>query len=189
MKKFKLVIPFLTLILASACSKTNIRDNSTAVKEVLEAKDQVLQKSMFRLLTIQEKSEVWQSKFMNYLEKNKLNEQQRIFVVEISKIIKPELFDYSNHSYRKSTGESSIRKRTAELFGSEESYNLLATLSILKKTTPDIIGVRTGPFGNCSCSQTSDWCHDVLTCRSFICKTTSGGCGTFWGYNCDGKCL
>lgn len=41
----------------------------------------------------------------------------------------------------------------------------------------------------CSCSGESDWCTYASICRGKGCTSTTSGCGTWWNYACDGKCI
>jgi hypothetical protein len=40
--------------------------------------------------------------------------------------------------------------------------------------------------GNCQCSMESDWCPMGGACSGTGCSPTSSGCGTLWGYPCNG---
>jgi hypothetical protein len=42
--------------------------------------------------------------------------------------------------------------------------------------------------GPCQCSTSSDYCPIWGSCRSGVCQTQGGGCGTFWSYPCNGVC-
>lgn len=138
-----------------------------------------MQRSMFKLLSTEEKSTLWKSKFEIYLQNSELSEVQKVFVEKLIGVIRPELYNNLNPSYPNNVNEKLLRETALKLFGVKESYNLLGTIS-----NPNVAAPAPG---NCSCSKSSDWCHEALYCSTWLCNETSG-CGTFLAYTCNGKC-
>jgi hypothetical protein len=190
MKILKFVM-LSSVILVYSCAKKQENlvsketlTNSAAIKFTLNAKTTEIQKGMYNLLTPEEKSEIWNQKFSNYLIDNDLNREQRKFVEELRQIATPNFFDPTQISFKNSINENKIRINAMNLFGVDGAFILLNSISNKKDFTP----FDATPSGDCSCSRTSDWCGSYTICRAWICTNTSSGCGTMWSYSCNGSC-
>jgi hypothetical protein len=78
-------------------------------------------------------------------------------------------------------------------YGEDEARALLATLGPAQVNVMPLAGCP-----GCECSTASDWCGPGYCCPNFDCAnvghgstcgcSSNGGCGTFWGYDCNGMC-
>jgi hypothetical protein len=86
---------------------------------------------------------------------------------------------------------SDLREAAITAFGNKEAKALLATLG------PAHVNVTPAGCPGCECSTQDDYCWPAHCCPS-SCGTSaqtclcsppdSGGCGTFWSYDCNGMC-
>ncbi|KAF7122764.1 hypothetical protein CNMCM5793_000874 [Aspergillus hiratsukae] len=69
-------------------------------------------------------------------------------------------------------------------FGFKEAKSLLATLD----NKPLQARADAAEAIQCGCSTQSDWCDSGYHCVGGGCTRTGSGCGTLYGYPCDGLC-
>lgn len=156
--------------------------------QVLKTNNQDLQRSMFRLLTPDEKANVWINKYNEYLKISKLSESQAIFIKSLIDIIKPEMY-INSEKYFLSINEPLLKEQAIKLFGFKGAKSLLTTLSrwIEDEEVDDETGGGGGGVG-CSCNKKDDWCSP-MKCSTWECNPTLDGCGWWLSKKCNGKCF
>jgi hypothetical protein len=79
---------------------------------------------------------------------------------------------------------NTLKNDAISAFGFREAKSLLATLDNKPLQTRDDEAAEI----QCGCSTQSDWCDSGYHCVGGGCTLTGSGCGTFYGYACDGLC-
>ena len=184
MRKFFYLILSITVFFSS-CKKnseiipgTEEELTTPAINQILATNNILQQRNMYKLLSPEEKVEIWKIKFSKFMKHPSLNEDQVHFINKISTLLNADIF-----SNKSKLNEYEIKGEAIKLFGVAGSYSLLATL----KTVPEPSLVEPGG-GTCSCSGASDWCGSRAACYTLGCSYSSG-CGTLWQYTCDGTCV
>jgi hypothetical protein len=78
---------------------------------------------------------------------------------------------------------SAVTDAAIQAFGSDEAHGLIANLG----TSAAAVKPDAGP--PCDCSLVSNWCASRCIGAPYcVCGISSGGCGTFWAYDCNGQC-
>ncbi len=78
---------------------------------------------------------------------------------------------------------SGLRASVASEFGPDEAFSILAMLG------PGTRPARVAPMDStCQCATADSWCDSNTTCQNYVGCDQVTGCGTFWGYTCDGLC-
>ncbi|MBP6022062.1 bacteriocin fulvocin C-related protein [Ferruginibacter sp.] len=186
--KFKLLLTCYLIALISCnkspdlIAKDEVTISKTAITQILNiSNNQQAQRSMYNLLSANEKSEIWMQKFTGFLNENNLNSKQKLFVQRIKNLMTPQFF--VNNSIKEKVNEPELKATAINLFGVDVAFSLLCTLE--KSPIPNTVD----PGGtDCTCSKSSDWCGQYTTCLGAICTETNSGCGTFWSYSCTGRC-
>lgn len=184
-------IIFLSICIATfSCSKKDsvIPALNEASSQVLKTNDQDLQRSMFRLLTPDEKANIWINKYNEYLKSSKLSDAQAIYIQSLIDIIKPEMYINSD-KYFLSINEPLLKEQAIKLFGFKEARSLLTTLSRWIEDEEVDDGSGGGGGVSCSCNKKDSWCQTGLSCSTWACTASLDGCGWWWGEPCNGKCF
>lgn len=171
----KLIIFLITAITILSCKKNSalsetevLTSDNPAIRQVFNESNVALQKNMYRLLSVNEKLEVWDKKFALLLSSNKLNDNQKVFI----KGIKNDLSLYFSKNYKISEVDNkNLKDKAVQLFGVNEAFNILANVN---EAQPLIIQ----PPPDCSCSRASDYCDGTSSCSFAHCTDTNGG----WWY-------
>ncbi len=183
MEKIIISIAFLTIIFGCQKSNTNqvfnLKINQGAIQQVLSENDVYLQKSMYRALNENERFEIWNKKFEALLSSGKLNIQQAEFITFLKNTISPSFF--KGNTTRRTLDGDFIKNKGIELFGVDEAFKILASLSSPQSD------YKQQWNKNCSCSHTSQWCGNG-TCPFDACNESSLGCGSLLAYACNGIC-
>ncbi|GFF41903.1 hypothetical protein IFM58399_06426 [Aspergillus lentulus] len=79
---------------------------------------------------------------------------------------------------------STLKDDAISAFGFKDAKSLLATMDNKPLRTRDD---ENGGI-QCGCSTQSDWCDSGYHCVGGGCTQTGSGCGTLYGYPCDGLC-
>jgi hypothetical protein len=184
----KLFIICIVLGFCSCSKKNDVNQNDNfginevAINQVLQAKNPSEQKSMYKLLNQYEKTEIWKRKYKSILSSKDLSSEQRNFIIKIQNLITPDIFSPSVLLSKKSFDDTEIKALAIKLFGVSDAHSLLTSIV----STPFIQQYAT-LSSDCGCSKDSDWCSGALVCQNAGCAS-SGGCGTFWVYSCNGNC-
>ncbi len=205
MKK-SLLILILTGLTIVSCEKTeqkiqtspNQNTSASVTKNFSEFDDEMEQRMYFSLLSNTEKIEIARTHFnycLNNSSKFPLTIAQRNFVINLRNNL--------NQIYVSTpTEENNYLKQVeldiAQLFPNQEfsllGFYLFDTMissdedyNNIPIPDPNAGGVE------CKCSSSSNWCSSgtgfKIKCSTDLCnKKTYKGCGTLWGYSCDGIC-
>jgi hypothetical protein len=189
MKKLLIVLPFI-LFGIIGCNKSGTVDNlnnyenlTNTQQVVLKEPNEDLQRNMFRLLSAEEKSQLFITKYANILKNENLNALQVAFVKKIQAFVSPAMYKSNTKPYV----EADIKAEALSLFGIKKATRLLASLDTrLDAATMDEFSDVNTP--NCHCSTGSDWCGSSTFCSTSVDCKSKGGCGTFWTWTCNGIC-
>ncbi len=149
-------------------------ESSSSIEEI---------KAEYGLFTPEEKEEFWRNHVEEFLNEHGggFNQQQQDYIQDLLDYISPEIFDTTTTEYAAfiATDGVTITDNAITLFGAEMSFTLLVY---------DDGGVSDSAL-KCNCSTKSDWCSVNNYCLEGRSNCTAQtGCGTFWGYKCNGRC-
>ena len=164
---------------------------SSIVRQDIIIYDVQMQKEIFRRLPAERKSFVWREKFQSFQNSRNLSNKQVTFVESLIEITSPAFFDRAI--------DETLNKELKKLITEGLNYFDDRKLLLIMTELGDEISIKTsraigGGFNvSCECSLASDWCDFLGSSRSKCggdcVSVSSGGCGTFWVYDCDGRCL
>lgn len=203
MKK-SLLILILTGLTFVSCEKTeqkiqtstNQNTSTSVTKSFSKFDDEMEQRMYFSLLSNTEKIEIART-HLNYCLNNSskfpLTSAQRNFVINLRNNL--------NQIYVSTPTEENnyliqVELDIAQLFPNQEfsllGFYLFDTM-ISSDEDYNSLPVPTPGGTTCKCSTTSNWCSSgtghQIKCDSAKCSnTTFSGCGTLWGYKCNGIC-
>lgn len=169
--KSTITILLLSVVLFSCTKQT--KDYN--VQQVLAEKNVKTQKQMYYGLSPEEKYNVWEIKFKNFLSNDNLTSDQRKFVNFVMQDISPATFSNTEPE------DDPYTKEAIRLFNPKNAFQLLASLD---GEYTDL----TGENYDCNCAKHSDYCNDDLKCSYADCKKSELGCGTLLLYSCNGLC-
>lgn len=162
----------------------NAKKNLDIINKTSEIHEEVV---IFNTLTISEKAAVWNLHLTNCIKSMKLNETQKDIINEALDILKPSLYNQGSSLNNLKRIDEKIKIN----FDSEELRTIFITLPN-QVTITKIITPPSGP--SCECSVKSDYCgtfesnSSQTKCQTQKCSTSSG-CGTFFAYTCNGRCM
>jgi hypothetical protein len=147
-------------------------------------------KQVYNHLTAANKARVWHERFA-FLKAKTKDEVLKTAIDEIDVLATENLF-LSAVNIEPKVDE--FMRRYIPTLGYETCKILLTTMDSDTKINLPVPNPGptypppTGPQPQCSCSSGDDWCGSSTTCSHIICKESSGGCGFFWSWPCDGRC-
>ncbi|MGH9945752.1 MAG: bacteriocin fulvocin C-related protein [Pyrinomonadaceae bacterium] len=154
-------------------------------RDVVTVQSMCERRELFKNLTSTEKSNVWKVQLALALAQGEnFSREQQSLIVEAIKVLAPELYLVSSDEQnRKRISEflSGMSKRAVELFGKPTAAKVFAIIG-----TDDPLPLE---GTDCSCSISSNWCAGECSRIGSTCDITESGCGTFWLYSCNGRCL
>lgn len=204
MKKSLLVLILSGLTFVS-CEKTEQKNQTSSnqnsatsvAKEFSNTDDEMEQRMYFSLLSNSEKIEIARNHFnycLNNSSKFPLSSAQRTFADNLKNNLKK---IFNGVAPKENQFFKQIEKDIAILFPSQE-FSLLGyyLFDTMISSDEDFNSVPIpNPNGGiiCKCSTTSNWCSSgtslKIKCSTDLCsQQTFDGCGTLWGYKCDGIC-
>lgn len=169
-----------------SCKKQNnsaeIIDQSSAIGQVFSTKNYEAQKNMYKSLSADEKLQIWQLKYNQFLASETLTKEQRSLVVKLKGLLKKDVFSTESNEYKSNiqAKEGVIKNEAIKLFGISGAYNLMANLNNENLYPPG--------QGDCDCSRASDWCASGHSCVREGCRIIPDDCGWWWSYDCNGDC-
>jgi hypothetical protein len=197
-KTMRLILSLFLFVALFSCSKSDPvkEDNSNnPIAEQFASSNVPEQKVMYGLFAANEKNDLWKAKYAMILSQNtSLTKEQRKFVIEVYNYLKPELFiDGSDYRNQFATSkEREIRNKAIQLFGFERGRWLLTDPTVPSETAMYELMPAPEDGGDyslkCQCSTKSSYCGSNYDCVSSSCEQ-SEGCGTFWTYTCNGRCV
>lgn len=164
------------------------RLNEVTRAEIIKFENPDTRRSIFRSLPAQTKVLMWKEKF-NSLLQEPLSVNQAKFIMKADSCVELSLYTTAMNS---ATHQKLVALRTegAQLFDDDAIYLILSDF----ENPSELIGRRRdrGAGLQCTCSQVSDWCSGgaiqiEATC-SAPCQDLDSGCGTLFGYTCNGRC-
>lgn len=163
----------------------NHRLDEIVRSEIISFEDPEIQVMIFNVIPADRKAFVWNEKYNKLLESDFYDTEQKSFINSLKEKattsfysdvdVANNLIDYFNNK----------RENGLELFDNEELKSLMINLDNAS------LAISGGGGLLCKCSSDSDWCDftvDAGTCSGGCDIVSSGGCGTMWGYPCDGRC-
>lgn len=162
----------------------NTRKNLDVISKTSEIHEEVV---IFNTLTSSEKANVWNLHLRSCIKSMKLNETQKNIINEALDILNPSL-------YKQGASLNNLKRIDAKIkmnFEPKELRTIFMTLPN-QATITKIITPPSGP--SCECSVKSDYCgtfesnSSQAKCQTQKCSTSSG-CGTFFAYTCNGRCM
>jgi hypothetical protein len=140
----------------------------------LTAYPMVYRKAIYRASTLRVRGRFWEEQLNRYLATHPecSKEQEAVLARAL----------YLTHTGFASLTEAD-EKAAIDAFGKDKARAIFATLG--PESTPKASSVRPADQ-TCNCTVGHDWCSDA-TCQWLACATT-GGCGAFWQYDCNGLC-
>lgn len=165
--------------------------NNVSFKEFAEYYSNDLQRFIFINIHVNSKSRLWRERINHYLQISRESSEVVTKLNELLTFIKPELFT-------KAGDISGVEKWVAanqKIFGKDK---LSYILSVMRMAPSELGNLPMPSPGNgspssttlrCNCSQSSDWCSGSSSyCKTWQCSIVTNACGTFWVYDCDGRC-
>ena len=190
MKKLILTLG-IVLSLFSSCSNDDSLKNeeNSRISAVLKEENYDAQKIMYRMLSNEEKLQLWQDKLSTMILNDGLNEKQINLIQDLKAHLNANLFDNSGNNDKreifKNVYAKDFLKKSQSLFTpkyfTESFYNISNRIAIDDDgpNKPD-----------CTCNQSSIWsCVGLPDCKaSDKCDSTPDGCGFLGFSECDGRC-
>lgn len=165
-------------------------NNSTRLEEVtrdeiLSFEDEEVRVMIFNVIPPNRKAFVWNEKYDELLRSNLYNEKQREFIISIRNEVQEEFYSNPQLAKTKLKFFNTRRKFGSSLFEDVELRSIMINLDNIAPA------IASGGGKICKCSEVSDWCGspiDAGDCSGACGSQSSSGCGTLWGYPCDGRC-
>lgn len=191
MKKLILTLS-MSLLLFCSCSDNEAfekQNNESKISAVLKEENYDTQKIMYRMLSNEEKLQLWQDKLSTMIQIDELNEKQIDLIKDLKAHLNADLFDNNGNNDKreifKNVYAKDFLKKSQSLFTpkyfTENFYNISNRIAIDDDgpNKPD-----------CTCNQSSIWsCVGLPDCKaSDKCDTTTDGCGFLGFSECDGRC-
>lgn len=190
MKKLILTLG-IVLSLFSSCSNDDSLKNeeNSRISAVLKEENYDAQKIMYRMLSNEEKLQLWQDKLSTMILNDGLNEKQINLIQDLKAHLNANLFDNSGNNDKREIFKNVYAKdflnKSQSLFTpkyfTESFYNISNRIAIDDDgpNKPD-----------CTCNQSSIWsCVGLPDCKaSDKCDSTTDGCGFLGFSECDGRC-
>lgn len=154
--------------------------------EIIAFEDLEVQVMIFNVIPPERKAFVWREKFDELLESNHYDNKQKAFINSLKARAKTNLYKNPNVAEAQINYFNKRREFGANLFSDEELRSIMINLDNI---SPAISG---SGASLCKCSTDSDWCDVPVaagTCSGDCGLSTSSGCGTLWGYSCNGICV
>lgn len=157
--------------------------------EILLQKDVIARRLIFSVLPASRKSFVMHEKYLELLSKPNYNIFQKQFINKLDSIVS------SPQTYEKNVDENfhffleEIKEEGEVLFQSRNHLRM-----IMADLDNKVHGISYNPNSTsalCECNTESDWCN-FPTDEGAVCTGDcgeGGGCGTFWVYTCNGRCM
>lgn len=195
MKKLMFFLGGIVLLGSISCSKSNERaENSEAIQSFQNLEKSTDQRMAFSLLTVNEKVELAKDHIDFCISYFNLTSTQ-VGILQNTKLKLRDIYSSSDPENDPNAIQlaldiqqyfSNLSDRDGQIiFDSmvtdDEGVNEMVTHNPDKVTT-------------CTCSSKSNWCSSSpygprITCDKTACnELTNSGCGTLWGYACNGKC-
>jgi hypothetical protein len=167
-------------------------------------------KIAFRLLNAAEKAEVWKKHLLECAKEATLTNEQKNFILGVIPILKAERFINPLNKGDKNSQVDDLLVQSGKLFKNREYdigwlfYDITINKPIFKVVTEETIktsqspNLQTRKLEDCECSILSQYCGYpqsigcykwTFYCEMGSCTVGSWGCGTFWWYECNGKCV
>lgn len=147
-------------------------------------------RSYFDQLNNSQKVDIFKNKLEQVLQFEWSDEQRRMLVDASSFLTSDFYASPKSKSYLEA--EKEWRSKTLKIFSPEILASIVATVEdfqqpqgMHKVVPPNVLADKPG----CSCSEQSDWCVWGFNCTGTCwIGTENSGCGTWWGYACNGSC-
>lgn len=209
MKKL-IVVLGITLSLLYSCTNDEIKSNDineARIASVLSEKNTDAQKSMYRMLSKEDKQALWINKLDSLITDKNLNETQTKLLTGLRSQLTVSIFDdNSNNDQRevfKNVYIPYFIKEAQEIFSKDYIYNNFYEIqnypkTLAMSTSNNGLNNRSGDIGiggetACTCNVGSMVsCGSGISCRQPLwegCTSTTSGCGAFWVYSCNGMCI
>lgn len=192
MKKLILTLA-IVLSLSSSCTTEDdtTKQGNSKITSVLKEKNYDTQKIMYRMLSNEEKHQIWEDKLDVLISDSSLNSQQIYLLNDLKNHLNVNLFENKSNNDEREVFKTIYAKdflnKAKSLFTyeyvSENFFTINGNLSLVKLAD-------TKPV--CSCNQTSIWscvginerCKETDKCRK-----DSDGCGFLGFSECNGNCF
>lgn len=189
MKKLFLTLSIAVLLFCS-CSNNETNDlqnRETKISAVLNEKNYDTQKIMYRMLSNEDKLQIWQNKIDNMILNDKLNKEQINLIEDLRSNLTAELFDQKKNNDAREIFKSVYVKKfiNKAQFLFKPEYFASNFYELNNKVSFD------SDKPDCTCNQSSIWSCAMQSndCQSSDkCKTTSDGCGFLTMSSCNGRC-
>ncbi len=150
------------------------------------------QRVAFSLLSINEREVTWQSHVQDFIDNKKLSKAQLNVVLDLKKIITPEVFGSEDKTSLKEI-EGKWLDEALKVFTEQEIYQLAYTLEShnnlsLRKLEAQVM--TEGGEVDCTCNKESSIhsCGTGDDCSKTNCDYQTTGCGWFWNNPCNAAC-
>lgn len=192
MKKLILTLSMSLLVFCSCSDNEAIekQNNESKISAVLKEENYDTQKIMYRMLSNEEKLQIWQDKLDNMITNDGLNEKQINLIQDLKANLNANLFDNrSNNDKReifKNVYVKDFLKKSQLLFTPKYFASSFYTISNRVAIDDDDLNKP-----DCTCNQSSIWSCAMQSsdCRpSNKCKPIPDECGFLRMYECDGRC-
>lgn len=146
---------------------------------------QSYRRAIYNALPESVRVELWHQQLAYYQNRTELTGAQRTFLYNTDSNLTAFVAGKMDGT------DAAFREHARAILGDSLAQAVLANLGV---NTPED-GAATSSdaaslFGSCGCSGESDWCATTGPgCNTNVgCTGSSSGCGTFWGYSCNGQC-
>ncbi|WP_396167159.1 bacteriocin fulvocin C-related protein [Flavobacterium sp.] len=192
MKKLILTLGIVLSLLSSCTTDDTVTNQENSkITSVLKEKNYDTQKLMYRMLSKEEKQEIWVDKIDVLISDSSLSGQQVSLLKDLKNHLNVTLFDTkSNNDERevfKTIYVKDFLNKAKSLFSEDYVYNNFFTISG-NNSSSKLYDSK--PI--CSCNQGSMWSCGMATstCRETDkCRKDSDGCGFATMFECNGNCF
>lgn len=175
--------------------KANLRHGETiqiTLDEIQKYNDET-QRVIFKTVNASTRFSLWNEKLNRQLQMNDniYGSLQKQFIQNLLNFITPDLFDFDIPMTIQTDLQIKDFERDGKiLFPGNEIKSIMASLEKGGPANPFApIGAGGPP---CTCSTASDWCNFPVQlgggCQTTKCEERKRACGTFWSYDCAGRC-
>ncbi len=196
MRKLVFFLGGIVLLATVACSKSaNVKtERSEAVESFQNLEKSTDQRMAFSLLTVNEKVDLAKEHIDFCISYFNLTSTQ----VGILQNVKSNLRDiYSSSDPENEHALIALALDIQQYFSNLSDRDGQIIFDSMVTDEDGVNGIAThnpDKIVSCTCSSKSNWCSSSpygprITCDKSACNDqTSSGCGTLWGYACNGKC-
>lgn len=177
----------------NSSSNKRIAGVSQSVSDVLEEKDYDTQKTMYLMLSAEDKHSLWDYKIGILLSENNLTLDQGDLIKNFQDSLTDDIFkEGDDKEVFKNVNIKDFLAAAELVFTSDNDKDLITnTFYTVARKLPAVLTPNTPILTKpCTCHKGSMWsCPVSIDCKKAYCTETDEGCGFFGMYECNGRCF